>query len=181
MQQQQQWQIHDAWSGLAGDLAADWCARCRAAAHGRDAAERARGRKVDWSRGLEDLAVEPHATEAITASHRAVLPMDTAAGKRDGGLDPMRVDYVRIEERTRPSRLLAYYDRALPGHRRRDIENGACYEGLVATDAPDVLQSVDVRITRASDVRRLPEEEQDLVVEILAVKIRNPGLVLGDN
>lgn len=174
--QQQERQIQDAWANLAGDLAADWCARCRRAAHDRDAGERARGRRIDWSEGLAGLPIRPHATEGVTATHTVLWPGGAPAGATDAAADPLAVHYVRIEERTRPTRLLAYYGRALPDHRRRDIENGVCFEGMHGGAPAGVLRSIDVRITRAgTEIRRLPDEEQDLVVEILAVTIRDPA------
>ncbi len=174
--QQQEWLLQDAWTVLAGQLAADWCARCRTAAHDRDAAERAQGRRIDWCEGLNELPIQPHSSSGVVAAHRSVWGSGTSAGGPNNAMDPLALHYVRIEERTRPVRLLAYYDRAVPKHQRREIEQGICFEGTHSEVPAGVLRSIDVRITRAgADVRRSPDEEQDLVVEILAVTIRDPG------
>ena len=177
VRQRQQWEIQNAWAEFAGDLAADWCLRCRTAAHDQDAIERARGRTIDWTEGISDLAVTPHSTEKITLTHFARWLEAPSKPFRPNGFDPLRVDYVRIEERTRPNRLLAYYDRALPGHIQRAIEGGICFEGLLDKGKPGFLCSADVRITRAApEMHGLPEQDQDLVVEILIVEIRDPSL-----
>lgn len=178
---QQQQQIESAWAQLAGELARDWCDRCRTAAHDRDAMERARGRQVDWSEGIARLPIELHSTDGITAAHYATWEKNSST-TLGVALDPLSVDYVRIEERTRPTRLLAYYDRILPEHRQRVIEDGVCFEGILGDAEPGYLCSADVRITQAApEVRRLPEQEQDLVVEILVVTIRDPGLGPSDD
>mgnify|MGYP000869657059 CR=1 FL=1 len=178
--QQQEQQLQHAWVRLTGDLAADWCARCRRAAHDRDAAERALGRRIDWSEALVGLPMQPHTSEGVTATHTVLWPGGLPAGASGAAEDPLAIHYVRIEERTRPARLLACYGRALPDHQRRDIENGVCFEGMHGEVSAGVLRSIDVRITRAgTEIRRLPDEEQDLVVEIIAVTIRDPdGSVL---
>ena len=173
---QQQQQVDRTWADLAGKLALDWCNRCRTAAHDRDAVERARGRQVEWSEGIARLPIKLHSNDGITAAHHATWGRD-ASTSLGVALDPLSVQYVRIEERTRPARLLAYYDRILPEHKQRVIEDGVCFEGILDDTEPGYLCSADVRITRAApEVRRLPEQEQDLVVEILVVTIRNPGL-----
>ncbi|MHB8902357.1 MAG: hypothetical protein ACYC6Y_26660, partial [Thermoguttaceae bacterium] len=174
--QQQEWLLQGAWTRSAGNLAADWCARCRKAAHDRDAAERALGRRIDWSEGLGKMPIQPHTSEGVTATHTVLWGSGAPAGVDGQAVDPLALHYVRIEEQTRPTRLLAYYGRVLSKHRRREIENGACFEGLHEEAPAGVLRSLDVRITRAgADLRRLPDEEQDLIVEILAVTIRDPA------
>lgn len=173
---QQQQEVDRAWAELAGTLALDWCDRCRTAAHDRDAVERSRGREVDWTEGLARLPIELHSADGITATHHATWGRD-AATSPGTTLDPLSVNYVRIEERTRPTQLLAYYDRVLPEHKQRVIEDGVCFEGILGNTEPGFLRSADVRITRAApEVRRLPEQEQDLVVEILIVTIRDSVL-----
>jgi hypothetical protein len=176
LQRQQEWQLQDAWARLAGAVAADWCTRCRTAAHHRDAAERARGRRIDWTRDLADMPIQPHALDEISETHRAVWGGAAGLGPAGQSLDPLALHYVRIEERTRPTRLLAVYERLLPPHQKRELVDGIAFEGVMEGES-GILRSFDVRITRSAfAVRRLPEEEQDLVVEMLIVQIRDPGL-----
>jgi hypothetical protein len=162
------------WAEMAGDLAATWCERCRVAALDRDAAERARGRRIDWAAELTGVSIQPHTNEGVTATHLVTWPGSSTQGSAD--LDPLTMQYVRIRERTRPNRLLSIYDRTLPNCRPREIADGICFEGDTEGVEPGFLRSFDVRITRAvPGARRLPTEEQDLVVEILVVEIRDPA------
>ncbi len=175
--QPSQHDIQAEWADLARTLALLWCERCRTAAHDRDAAERAQGRRIDWTNVVKALPVKPHSEDGLTAAHVATWTEDTPARKDGTAFDPLRVSYARFEERTRPTRLLAYYRRLLPDHQERAIPEGLCFEGLLKNTETGLLASADVRITRAApDVRQLPDDDQELVTEILIVEIRDPAI-----
>ena len=175
--QPSQHDIQAEWAELANSLALFWCERCRTAAHDRDAAERAEGRRIDWTNVVKALPVKPHSEDGLTAAHVATWAGGISHKKDGTAFDPLRVSYARIEERTRPTRLLAYYRRLLPDHQERAIPEGLCFEGMLKNTETGFLACADVRITRAApEVRKLPEDDQELVVEVLVVQIRDPAI-----
>ena len=160
--------VQSAWAELVGELASIWCGRCREAALHNDTVERARGNRVDWTAIVNEIPVQPHSADSVVAAH-------SVAWTQDGDRDPLQLHYVRLEERARPERLLSTYRRMWPEHHERLVTDGVCFEGVVEGLEQGFLRSVDVRVTRAAPgAQRRANEEQELVVEILVVEIRNP-------
>ena len=168
-------QVQESWAETAGELAASWCERCRCAALDRDAKQRAKGLSTDWAALVEQFPVQPHSAEGLVAAYAVEWNGLPGSQGSDGAADVLRLHYIRIEERTRPKRLVAGYRRELPALRPRETADGGCLEGVIEGSDPGLLRSVDIRITRAAyGARQLPDEEQELIVEILGVEVRNP-------
>jgi hypothetical protein len=91
-------------------------------------------------------------------------------------VDPMEIRYVRLEEETRPSKLLVFFRRRVEDCVDREIEEGVWLEGLDDGSQPGRKRSIDVRIRRAvTGLPHLPDEEQPLVIEVLTVEINDPS------
>lgn len=169
--------VQESWAEAAGELAAAWCERCRCAALDRDARQRAKGLSIDWAALVGEFPIQPHSTEGLVAAYTVEWKGVPGSQGSDGQADVLRLHYIRIEERTRPKRVVAGYRRELPTLRPRETADGGCLEGVIEGSDPGFLRSVDIRITRAAyGARQSPDEEQELIVEILGVEVRNPGL-----
>lgn len=167
--------VQDLWAQVAGDLAAVWCERCRNAALDHDTIERSHGRSTDWITLAKAFPIQPHSAEGLVAAHEVRWKRVSGNQSSGGDDDSISMHYLRLEERARPTRLVAAYRRSWPSLHPREITNGGCLEGIIAENGTDFLRSVDIRITRAAyGTRQPPGEEQELVVEILSVEIRNP-------
>jgi hypothetical protein len=93
-----------------------------------------------------------------------------------GPRDPLDVYYVRIEERSRPGRILAYYRRQWESSEQRPTQGGAWLDYCGGGAQADRKRSIDVLVTRAAPgAPALADEELDLVVEILWIEAKDPA------
>jgi hypothetical protein len=90
--------------------------------------------------------------------------------------DPLDLYYVRIEEKSRPERILAYYRRQWESSDERATQSGAWLDYCGSGTRADRKRSIDVVVTRAApSALALADEELDLVVEILWIEARDPA------
>jgi hypothetical protein len=110
---------------------------------------------------------------------------DTLLGLR---LDPLSVHYVRIEEKNRPSKIVAHYKRELRmGDRVKFPERGketeahesaarVWFDRLSVGSTPDRMRSLDIVIRPANpDLPMMHDQERKMIVEILAIEINDPS------
>ena len=83
-----------------------------------------------------------------------------------------RLDYKRVEERTKPSRPAIYYHRQLKHCIEHALPDGLWLDGFLDGGQQEGVQSVDVLITRAGAVAGPPgDEEQELTIQIFSVDL----------
>lgn len=130
-------------------------------------------RPADIASAARDLPLTLHATASVRALGRVDWPATAPPGFV---ADPLRVHYVRIEEKARPAKLLGHYRRQLGSCEMRPLDHGVWLDKLSAGGGVGWRSSLDVLIRSANpESRRLPEEEQKVIVEILSIEIRDPA------
>jgi hypothetical protein len=110
---------------------------------------------------------------------------DTLPGLR---LDPLSVHYVKIEEKARPSKIVAHYRRALKlGDRVKFPEKGKqtevhdsaaklWFDHLSVGSTPDRTRSLDIIIRAANpELPMMHDQERRMIVEILSIEINDPS------
>ncbi len=118
----------------------------------------------------------PADANVVTARH-IKWPDDVA--KKLGGVtvDPMEINYVRIEENTRLVKVKGYYNRQLKSPDSHNVPSGLWLDSLSVSEKPGKKLSIDVLVTpvdakptaRARDDKE-PEEDEDLIIEILTIE-----------
>jgi len=142
--------IAQQWMGFSEQVLRAMCRRFRDASASSGA-----------SRG--DMPIAPQPGAAVVAAFQWEKEQSSP------GAPPLRVGYLRCEQRARPSRALAYYRRQTPDGDLRPLQDGAWLDALATNDA--TTRSVDVLITRPNDAaRELADEQQRLIVEALIVE-----------
>jgi hypothetical protein len=169
-------EVEKEWVELLESLHSKMCSRFHAAALRQADADRVAGHHRDWSDELRYLPLKLHA-DARVAAACSVDWAEEVRGKLPGSeADPMTIHYVRIEEETRPAKMLGTYRRRLEDCTLREIEHGISLESLLSGSRPGRIRSVDARITRATPgVPELHSEDQPLVVDILSIEINDPS------
>ncbi len=134
------------------------------------------------------LPLQVDAPGDVVAEHY----LDWASAMRDTllgiHLDPLSVQYVKIEERARPSKIVLFYRRQLnfgdqligtngpKGFEMRRDGQTVWFDGVTVGTTPDRARSLDVVIRPANpDLPAMHDEERRMIVEILAVEINDPA------
>jgi hypothetical protein len=113
-----------------------------------------------------DLPIKLNPGADVKTSFRVDLPQGKANSKGDS-TSFLRVRYVRIEQRARPSRVVAFYRRQLKEPFERLSKDDVWLDSVDTSG--DTLRSFDVFITRPS-VASAAEQEQRIVVEIVMIE-----------
>ena len=123
-----------------------------------------------------DLPLKPPSNVEIAASYRVDWP-EGLTGKLAGpAVSPLRVRYLRIEQKARPVRLLAYYRSQLSNCSEHNNQYGFWLDAFATDKQRGAVRSVDVLITnRNKDIPIVANEEQQLTVDILFVEIESAG------
>jgi hypothetical protein len=160
--------IAQQWMTYSENLIRVTCQRFREASLTADPA----GKSADAVAG--DLPFKPSPNAEITASYRADWPEGLAGTRAAKVVSPLRIRYLRFEQKTRPVRLLAYYRGQLSNCVEGGNRFGLWLDALMTDRERGAVRSVDVLITRrAKDIPIVPNEEQQLTVEILLVEVEN--------
>ena len=130
------------WTTYCENLVRATCRRLYAAALAPGAA----GSRPEAEDAAAEFPVKPHPNARIAASYRVNWPADLAGKSAEPAISPLRVCYVRIEQRARPTTLLAYYRRQLPNCGEHASQHGVWLDA-VATDK----QRGAARLARRAD------------------------------
>jgi hypothetical protein len=138
------------------------CRRCYAAARAAD-----RGGAVTSDDAGLPFKLDPGAR--VTAVYRVNWP--AALDGKLAGAPLLRVHYARIEEKAAPAKVLAYYRRQAPHAKEHPLPGGGWIDGVTSHDEKGHASSVDVLVAKLrSEVGGLPNDTQELIVEILTVE-----------
>jgi hypothetical protein len=159
------------WMAFSQDVTQAVCRRLDAAARAKQHGTGGTGATAEPA----ELPFALHSPEKVAAVYRLDWPEDlqerTAAAP-----SPLEVRYVRIEEEAAPSRILAYYRRQVPEGRQHMLAGGGWIDQVVVDKARSSVCSTDVLVTKsAGSALGLPQQEQELTVEILTVKFAEPA------
>ena len=128
--------------------------------------------KSDLEKTQSELAIKLPANADIVASHHVEWPEGLDGAMAWLRQAPLRVCYVRIERKARPDKLLAYYRRQLPSGSQHADEHGVWLDEFSFDRKKGTTRSVDVFIaTLSKDVDLALDQEQQMIVEILAVEV----------
>ena len=119
-----------------------------------------------------DSPIPLYPNSTVNAAYRFDWPDEHAQRLPQLADDVLRVYYLRIEERTKPARLVTYYRRQVKSCIEHPLPDGLWLDGLTEMKKEDRTRSIDVLITRAkSGATPSANEEQELTVEILCIEI----------
>ena len=150
----------------------DYCRRCHMAALARAAAAYRNGAAPSLDVRAPDPPIPLYPNSTVTAAFRFDWPGEHASRLPQLADDVLQVYYLRIEERTKPARLVAYYRRQVKSCIEHPLPDGLWLDGLTEMKKEDRLRSIDVLITRAKTGASAANEEQELTVEILSIEVR---------
>lgn len=153
------------WLALEELMIVQWCQRLRIAGmeHNRDGDRARQGDSAGAGEGNPIEILHPQAEKVVDFA-REVRNADDPQSAR-----LLRVDYLRSEERSRPKRLVAYYQNTLKNPEIYRIKEGLWLECF--QESAGRLCSTDVLIRRPNPASaRRYEEEQELTVEILRLE-----------
>jgi flagellar biosynthesis GTPase FlhF len=163
----------DLWGKLTEELVLDYCRRSHLAALARAAAAHRAGAATSSDPRTAEPPVSLYPDSVVSAAYRFEWPGEHASKLPELAGETLRLDYLRIEERGKPGRLLTHYRRQLKPCIERSLPDGLWLDGLVEGVGEDRARSIDVLIARAaagpiSDA----DDEQELTIEILSIEVR---------
>ena len=159
------------WENLVGGLVSGYCMRADTAAapsvvayHPEDAAAVA-------ASAAKELAFPLRGESTVREAYRIDWPGKRVASLPQLGNDPMKVLYLRIEERATAKAELDYYRRQMDRVSEHAVADGRWLDSL-GEDAEDgTVRSLDVLITRASPKQTVVDAEQELTIQILSIEV----------
>jgi hypothetical protein len=155
------------------------CRDLESAGRAQSAAARRGGQTPPGQRALEACGLAPYPDTTVDAAYYLDWREAVRAGLSSAEGDPLVVAYVRSEARGRLLKVAMHYQRQLKGFRQWAVPGGLWLDALEGNEADGVFCSVDVLVTEAHPGSgKLPNEEQDLWVEVLTVRgssLRGPG------
>jgi hypothetical protein len=129
---------------------------------------------------VDEVSVKPHPSAEVIAAYRRDLPDVFRTDADDRPACVLRIRYVRIEQRGRPSRILAYYRRQLPNGQERTTKDDFWIESLTLTE-DGMSRSVDVLITKPKGTAPgMADQEQRVVVELATVECAENAAKVAD-
>jgi hypothetical protein len=154
------------WTQFSENVLRTMCGRFRAAAAG----------NVE----VDDVSMKPHPGALVVAAYRFDLPESLSGNAAGLPAASLRVRYVRIDQRGRPTRILAYYRRLLQNCQERTTKEDIWLESLDQT-RDGVSRSVDVLITKPKEnVPGMADPEQRVIVELLTVECAENAAKVAD-
>jgi hypothetical protein len=183
---QKKQQAEQDWMTCSSKMVALWCKRFCAVAQAREKAA------VESGKPAPDLAAPKLPSEfeldpdaKVTAAYHLVWPDDAPAALGSAKPGSLEIHYLRIEETSKPKRLISFYKKVLAKVTLakvtdvRTSDKSAWIDSLRPGSQKDRRRSVDVLISRApgeqgGDLAK-DDEDAELVVEILAVEIKDPA------
>ena len=169
-----------AWMNVSKDLVTAWRKRFQAAALAKKQEEE------DWGLAAQEATPTPlpsnftlNSPAKVIASYHAIWPEETPAGLSIENPSMLEIHYLYIEETNIPKKTVSYYARQAQTRlaNARILDNSVWFDDMRVMPKTDGQRSVDVFITRPhnpiADIMR-DDLEDDLVVEIMTIEIKNP-------
>jgi hypothetical protein len=157
------------WDLLTWELVMDYCRRCHVTALARSACPDEKAISADRAAPVAGLPLE--SDSAVCEAYHVAWPGIHAGHLPQAAGAAWQLDYVRIEERAKPSRPAYYYRRRLKGCVVHLIPHGVWLDGFTEKEEGGV-QSIDVVITHAGAATGPPaDEEQELTIQILSMDL----------
>jgi hypothetical protein len=118
------------------------------------------------------IGLAPHPNSTIRGAFHAAWPAKQAGASPQPADDFLQIDYVRIEDRARPSRMVSYYRRQLRHGVEHALPEGTWLDDFSEAAETGQARSIDVLVTPASaKAAGGADDEQELTVQILAVQV----------
>jgi hypothetical protein len=149
---------------LSRDVVRTLCRRLCAAAQNQQTAAGA-----ESTAEADPFPLKLQANADVVAVYRLDWP-ETLSG-RIAAPPSLRVNYARIELKARPTRVLAYYRRQLPGCEEHAIPGGGWLDSLSNDKQQTKTRSTDVFVAKTNaNVSGVPDQDQELSVDILSIE-----------
>lgn len=159
------------WSMATQELAELMCSRFRSAGQADADAARLEGKAADFAAVLDDLPVEVPEGANVVAAVRCVWPGGIAEEIPGEEASPLLIHYVRIEGNADPRQVAGLYRRRLVRAESREIAGGFWLDSF-NSGTTGHKRSIDVFVRALDpDPLRLPDEPQDLGVDILSLEL----------
>ncbi len=169
---------NDEWETFVADLVRQQCRRYFQAGLAQMAAQRSRG--VQAAAATRERPSDVQAVQQLSwpfPLHAGVetlvqyrIDRETISPSQRGPEAPLRLCYLRMEEKGRPSRPLSHYRRQLRNLTERRYSGGYWLFGRIDAEAGKVC-FVDLFVLPAkAGIELAPEDEQQLTVELLAIQ-----------
>jgi len=173
-EQQAEEKLAQEWMQTSEDLLRLLCERFRTAAQVSTKAGQKPSKKSQ-TKSASGLPLELHSNETVVARYELRWPDNVQKKLADLSPDPLEVHYVRIEEKTSPTKMFGYYRRQLKYPTVHENEERIWIESMHTGSQPDRKLSVDVLITAGSaDRDKSPDEDEELTVEIICIEVKDP-------
>lgn len=168
--------VKGAWARFCGELVLATCRRLETASRARAAAV------GSGEPPAPRLPLAMHDSARVVARYRAAWPDDVRSQASGTSVDPMEINYVRVEETNRYQKLLGYYRRQVGARQESTDRQGAWLEAVRDVPGTGRKLSLDVVIRKAAkdDTYEKLDKDEKLTVEILAVEIKDPAREDGD-
>jgi len=168
------------WMTCSSKMVALWCKRFGAVAQAREKAAVESGKPAANLAAAKlpgEFELGPDAK--VTAAYHLVWPDDAPAALGNAKPGSLEIHYLRIEETGKPKRLINFYRAQVKGGDVRTNDKMVWIDSLRPGSQTDRRRSIDVLISRAPGEQggelAKDDEDADLVVEILAVEIKDPA------
>ncbi len=173
--QQRDAKVREEWEEAAQDLLLATFGRYREMGQAHADAMRREGKPVDFDHATKHLPVDlPPGARVVAAVHYR-WPAGIAEKVSGVLCSPMDIHYARIDARGEPEKIAGAYRRKLSGYELRNVPQGVWFDSLKNGSSPGRKVSVDVVVRLARpDPLRLPNEEQELTVDVLTVELDEP-------
>ena len=163
------------WTEFSGQYVLAWCDWLQQAANARAARSIKEGREPVSRESLEKLPIRLHEDARVVAHHEASWPSGLPSGVDFQSVSPLKLHYVRIEQRERFSRLISHYRRQMPSVRESSEQRGVWLDCLVAGDKPETCRSIDILIRRDPTARVASHKDERLRIDVLVIEISDPS------
>ncbi len=162
-----------AWAQLLGETTWTMCTRLQAAA---EAALGVQGLQATVEAAASYSPIPLHENARVVAFHQASLP-GAAGGSTDDGfsVDPTTVRYVRMVDNVPLRKTFLHYTRQISKPAVFADQRSAWIGGLEPSDSDGTVRSIDVFITRTSNLLHgLTDVDERLVIQVLCVECADP-------
>jgi hypothetical protein len=174
------WQEHQeavdgAWIAARDRIVQSYCRLLEASGRSSARAEHRLGREPDPAKALEAAGVATRPRARVVVALCVELPESACPSVVDAPLERLSVAYLRAEERGQPSKLAQYYQRQLKLPQSHAAAGAMHLESLEDDPRGARWRTTDVILSPSKpNPDRPPDEEQEIIVEILSVTIPAP-------
>lgn len=174
--QERDLKLRQDWEQATEALLIATAGRFRAIGQSQADAMRQQGKPVDFSDAANSLPVELPPEARVVAAVYYTWPAGIPEKVTGVVHSAMEIRYARAEFKADPEKLSGAYRRKLSGYEIHTVPQGLWFECLKPGAASGRTISIDVVVRLSNpDPLRLPNEDQELVVDLLTIELADPA------